>query len=113
MPSGASRPPLTAVICIIIFVSCVVGLLGHAAGSGSPPGAPAWYGPYHVSYLILQAVCAVGLWFRKPLALVTLAIIVLIDVAVEILVLGEWDPISIGVAAVMIYFLLGYLRSKR
>ncbi|RYD47165.1 MAG: hypothetical protein EOP85_06010 [Verrucomicrobiaceae bacterium] len=94
-------------------MSCVIGLLAHAAGSGSPPGAPAWYGPYHVSYLVLQAVCAVGLWFRKPLALVTLAIIVLIDVAVEILVLGEWDPISIGVAAVMIYFLSGHLLSKR
>lgn len=104
---------MTTAICLIIFVSCVIGLLGHASGTSLTPGAPPWYDTYHVSYLILQAACAVGMWFRKPLALFTLAIIVLIDVAVEILVLGEWDPVSIGVAAVMIYFLSGYLRSKR
>lgn len=111
-PSETGRSSFTTVICIIIFVSCVIGLLGHATGTSVTPGAPPWYDTYHVSYLILQAACAVGMWFRKPIALFTLAIIVLIDVAVEILVLGEWDPMSIGVAGVMIYFLAVNLRGR-
>ncbi|RYD41800.1 MAG: hypothetical protein EOP85_12130 [Verrucomicrobiaceae bacterium] len=111
-PSGAGRSPVITLSCIVILFSCVVGLLGHASGTGSSEGAPRWHGPYDVVYLIALAACAVGLWFRKPAAFFTLAIISLVDVVVEILVLGEVDPFSIGVAVVMIWFLWGRLRRK-
>ena len=112
MTGGTALSPVMAAIYLFIFVSLVGTLLLHALGYIQTPGAPPWYEAYEVSYLIVTAVCAVGMAFRKPLALFAIAIVMVADVVIEISVLGEWDPVSIGVALMMIFFLLSNLKIR-
>jgi len=85
-PASNPRPKFVTIICILLLIGAVAALIQYNSDSNQIIGT--WYAPYNASFVILQALCAVGMWKMKRAAFFTFISLSIMNLLVHIVAVG-------------------------
>ena len=97
------RPVIVTVICILLVLGTIIALI--TVGSESNRRIASWYPAYNASYVLLQAICAFGMWLMKRWGFMGFVCLVAANLAVHF-ALAQWNLIGIGIPVVICFFLI-------
>lgn len=103
------RPVFVTVICILLWLGTLAALITLRSDTNNQ--ITSWYPAYNASYVILQAVCAVGMWFMRRWGFIGFVVLVAANLSVHF-ALSQWSPITIGISMVICYFLIRAMPSE-
>ena len=96
------RPVIVTVICILLVLGTIIALI--TVGRDWTRRIAAWYPAYNASYVLLQAICAFGMWLMKRWGFMGFVCLVAANLAVHF-ALAQWSLIGIGIQVVICFFL--------
>ena len=98
------RPNFVTILCMLLFVGTIAALTQYKSISNQAIGD--WYAPYNACFVILQALCAIGMWKMKRVAFVAFIFVFTVNLLVHLI------GVRFSFGAVVIYGWVTYFLVK-
>ncbi|MGJ8678455.1 MAG: hypothetical protein ACSHX0_13135 [Akkermansiaceae bacterium] len=106
--TGRTRPRLVSVVCILLWIGIALAMITY--GGEQNKRIASLYAPYNLGYVLLQGICAFGMWRMKKWGFVGFFMMVATNLTIHF-VIGFWSPVMVGVYLILCYFLARAMSS--
>jgi hypothetical protein len=103
------RPGFVTVVCVLLFLGIALAIFNYGSEHNKRIGD--WYAPYNISFVLIQGICAMGMWSMKRWGFLGYIILVVTNIMVH-LSIGYWSIPSLLLFGIVCYYLFKAMPPK-